>query len=181
MHKPLTVLFLCISIFGCKPEKGSLVIKESAQKGKIMIIGINPATAKYLPSSLREMGYEPVFILDSGRKYEGPAKESLDSCLCLRADLGKDESVSATLKERPDLTKEVAGVMTFLDERFPLVERIGKAFGMKTPGPELALLSEKAEMYRAIPEFCPRGITFQGALWNETDFESVPGDNGWAE
>lgn len=135
---------------------------------KIIIIGINPASAKYLPTSLRDVGYEPVFILDP-EDFAGEARDALHSCACYPADIENRPGVLRMLAERPEITRGVDGITSLYDEKFPLTQDIARTYGLHHPEPAFARLAAKAEVLRLVPEYCPPTHVFAAQDWATAD------------
>lgn len=134
----------------------------------IIIIGINPAGAKYLPRSLRDVGYEPIFILDPD-DFVGDARDVLRSCTCYPADIENWPEVLRMFAERPEITRGVDAISSLYDEKFPLTERIAQTYGLHHPEPAFARLAAKAEVVRLIPEYCPPTQVFAAGDWATAD------------
>ncbi|TDV40957.1 hypothetical protein [Actinophytocola oryzae] len=135
---------------------------------KIIIIGVNAVGARYLPRSLRALGYEPVFVLDPGR-FAGAAREELLGCACYPADIRNWPEVLAMFAARPEITEGVEAISSLYDEQFPLTETIARTYGLLHPEPAFARLAEKAEIVRLIPEYCPPTQLFAAADWAGAD------------
>ncbi|HEV2780524.1 MAG TPA: ATP-grasp domain-containing protein [Actinophytocola sp.] len=144
---------------------------------KIIIIGINPAGAKYLPQALRNVGYEPIFILDP-EDFAGDARDALRSCTCYPADIENWPEVLEMFAERPEITRGVDAISSLYDEKFPLTERIARTYGLHHPEPAFARLAAKAEVARLIPEFCPPTHVFAAADWATADPAAVGAESG---
>ncbi|HEY3610289.1 MAG TPA: hypothetical protein VGL06_22510 [Pseudonocardiaceae bacterium] len=135
---------------------------------KIIIIGINPASAKYLPRSLRDVGYEPIFILDPD-DFAGAARDALRSCTCYPADIENWPEVLRMFADRPEITRGVDAISSLYDEKFPLTECIAQTYVLHHPEPAFARLAAKAEVFRLIPEYCPPTHLFAAGDWATAD------------
>jgi hypothetical protein len=144
---------------------------------KIIIIGINPASAKYLPRSLREAGYEPIFILDSD-DFAGAARDALRTCTCYPADIENWPELLRMFAERPEITDGVDAISSLYDEKFPLTQQIAETYGLHHPEPAFARLAAKAEVLRLIPEYCPPTHLFGARDWAGADPAAVGARRG---
>lgn len=144
---------------------------------KIIIIGINPAGAKYLPRSLRDVGYEPIFILDPD-DFAGDSRDALRDCTCYPADIENWPEVLRMFAERPEITRGVDAISSLYDEKFPLTEQLARIYGLRHPEPAYARLAEKAEVARLIPEYCPPTHVFAAGDWATADPAAVGAHSG---
>lgn len=176
MNRSLALLATTL-IVSCGTQE--LVPDRKSHGGKVVIIGTNAATAKYLPAGLRNQGYEPVFLLQKDKKYEGESQKALAACECHLVDLNDADSVMDLLRRNPNLQGGRVSITTPLDEKFFLAEKAVQTFGMNGPDPAAAKLSGKEEVYRLIPEFCPKAVTFKRAEWGSVDLTGIGNGSGW--
>lgn len=144
---------------------------------KIIIIGINPGSAKYLPRALRDIGYEPIFILDLD-DYAGEARDALASCTCYAADFENWPEVLELFAENPEITRGVDAISSLYDEKFPLTDYLARTYGLQHPEPAFAQLAAKAEVLRLVPEYCPPTHVFAAEDWATADPAAVAGRSG---
>lgn len=144
---------------------------------KIIIIGINPATAKYLPRAMRGFGYEPVFVLDPD-DFAGEAREALRTCACYPADIENWPEVLALFARNPEITRGADTISSLYDEKFPLTESIAERYGLRHPEPAFARLARKSEVHRLIPEYGPPTHVFAAHEWVDADPAVIGADSG---
>lgn len=141
---------------------------------RVLIVGLNQATAKHLPSALRECGFEPILVLDSNKRFEAESKESVATCETYVADLSSDEGMAALFVQHPELRTRAHAITTFVDPYFPAIRTLAERYSMQSPDPAIPRLSSKAELYRLLPEFAPQGRVFTLATLSREDFSSLP-------
>ncbi len=127
---------------------------------KIVIIGINCITAKYLPDALRGAGYEPTFILDI-EAYSGASRQALETCRCYQADIEDIRSVLRLLRQTPEILRGAYAVTSFYDDKFPLIAHIARRWGLRCLEPAAVRLADKSEVMRLVPEYSPRGLVLR--------------------
>lgn len=157
-------------------------VPGTAGKGnpkKVLIVAVNPATAKHLPRGLRDKGIEPVFILDQKRRYEGESRTSLASCQTNLVDLKDPDAVQRLLDAKPGILRGAGAITTFQDDRFPMIEKIAARHALRGPDHAVAKLANKIELYRLVPEYCPKSWTFTAATAGALDFGSMQSRTGW--
>jgi hypothetical protein len=144
---------------------------------KIIIIGINAVSAKYLPRALRDVGYEPIFILNPD-DYAGEARDELLSCTCYPADFDNWPEVLELFAENPEITRGVDAISSLYDEKFPLTEYLAQTYGLQHPEPAFAQLAVKAEVLRLVPEYSPATHVFAAKDWATADPAAVGARSG---
>ena len=183
-----TIAFSIISLIiglGCNDNKSHdtgqtiLPVQPQSDKKSIIIVGINPSTLNHLPTGLRDIGYEPIFILDKNKKYEGNSRESLDGCENYFTEIDSVESISKLFSENPKILAHACGITTFIDTLFPVINTVAVKFSLAEPDPAIATLSEKAELYRLLPEFCPKSLSFTLDTLDQQDFSTLPRTHDW--
>jgi hypothetical protein len=128
---------------------------------KIIILGVNAVSAKYVPRALRTAGYEPVFLVDP-REFAGEVAANLRDCACVPVDTEDRAGVLRLLAEDPSVIGDAFAITGLFDELFPLIEEIAAAHGLCRPDPVVARLASKGEVASIIPEFCPPTMRFTG-------------------
>ncbi|MFF7357306.1 MULTISPECIES: ATP-grasp domain-containing protein [Streptomyces] len=129
---------------------------------KIIILGVNATSAKYVPAALRSAGFEPVFLADADA-FAGAAAQSLGDCACYPVDIQDRAAVLRLLAHDTSITDEAFAITGLYDEKFPLIAQIAATYGLHGPEPVAVRLASKAEVAALIPEFSPPTIRFTGA------------------
>ncbi|WP_240139711.1 ATP-grasp domain-containing protein [Streptomyces sp. MUM 178J] len=129
---------------------------------KIIILGVNAVSLKYLPQALRTAGYEPVFLLDPA-DFSAQSAAALRGSACFPVDIEDRAAVLRLLAEHPAITEDAFAITGLFDEKFPLIEELAAAYGLCRPDPAAARLASKAEVARIIPEHCPPTARFTAA------------------
>jgi len=153
--------------------------KDVGRERTVIILGINQATVKHLPSGLREIGFEPIFILDPAKGYEGESKNVLQDCEVYWTEVDSPEKVAELLTDNPDVVRRAGSITSFVDPLFPVVRLMAQRFGMVGPDQAIPRLSEKADLYRLLPEYCPRHVIFTAKEADSKDFSGLSAEKEW--
>ncbi|WP_369211075.1 ATP-grasp domain-containing protein [Streptomyces flavofungini] len=128
---------------------------------KVIILGVNATSAKYVPRALRSAGLEPVFLADPG-KFAGQAADSLRDCVCFPADIEDRAAILRLLADEPSITEDAFAITGLYDEKFPLIAEIAARYDLHGPEPIAVRLASKAVVAELIPEFSPPTLHFTG-------------------
>ncbi|THC44772.1 hypothetical protein [Streptomyces sp. A1499] len=129
---------------------------------KVIILGVNATSAKYVPRALRSAGFEPVFLADP-EGFAGQAADSLRDCVCFATDIEDREAVLRLLADDPSITEEAFAITGLYDEKFPLIAEIAARHDLHGPEPAAVRLASKAVVAALLPEFSPPTLRFTGA------------------
>ncbi|MFB8179236.1 acetyl-CoA carboxylase biotin carboxylase subunit family protein [Streptomyces sp. NPDC055966] len=129
---------------------------------KIIILGVNATSAKYVPQALRSAGFEPVFLADPDA-FAGQAAQSLRGCSCVPVNIQDRAAVLRALADDPSITDEAFAITGLYDEKFPLIAQIAATYDLHGPEPVAVRLASKGEVAALIPEFSPATIRFTDA------------------
>ncbi|GHH24514.1 ATP-grasp domain-containing protein [Streptomyces rubradiris] len=129
---------------------------------KIILIGVNATSAKYVPQALRSAGFEPVFLADPDA-FTGRSAHSLRDCACLPVNIQDRSAVLRALADHPSVTEGAFAVTGLYDEKFPLIAEIAATYDLHGPEPVAVRLAAKDEVAALIPEFSPPTVRFTGA------------------
>ncbi|WP_267243605.1 ATP-grasp domain-containing protein [Streptomyces sp. PR69] len=148
---------------------------------KIIILGVNAVSLKYLPQALRTAGYEPVFLLDP-TAFSAQSAAALHGSACYPVDIEDRAAVLRLLADHPAITEDAFAITGLFDEKFPLIEAAAAAYGLCRPDPAAARLASKAEVARIIPEHCPPTSRFTAAEARRCAVDpaaAAPAPHGW--
>ncbi|GAA3153181.1 hypothetical protein ACFQ0X_00125 [Streptomyces rectiviolaceus] len=126
---------------------------------KIIVLGVNATSLKYVPQALRSAGFEPVLLADP-EAFAGQAAQSLRDCVCYPADIQDRAAVLRLLAEDPSITEDAFAITGLYDEKFPLIAEIAATYDLHGPEPVAVRLASKAEVAALIPEFSPPTLRF---------------------
>jgi hypothetical protein len=146
---------------------------------KIVILGVSKVGAKYLPESLRAIGYDPVFVFNPSA-YAEESLASLATCRCYPVDVGDRRAVLRLFAGQPEIIRDTWAITGGYDELFPLIRELATVHGVPGIDPVLAALASKHAVARLVPEYCPPTVRFTAAQWAGTDPQVIaPGADGF--
>lgn len=125
---------------------------------KIIVLETSDVGARYTGLAIRQLGFEPLFLLSSLNQYQADTRRQLMEFEVLECGNTNDSTViNQALADLP--FEAIEAVVTLLDSRIAVAQQAATKLGVRGLDPALARISEKAGVAALIPEYSPRSIT----------------------
>lgn len=122
---------------------------------RIVVIETSAVGARYTGLAIRQLGFEPLFVLGNLMHYHGDTRRQLlgfDGVTC--ANSRDAQAVCRALSGTPD----IVAVTSLLDSRLAVAVRVAAMLGIRGPDPALVELGDKAAVARLLPEYSPQSV-----------------------
>lgn len=120
---------------------------------KILIVGINNVTLKYISKALKMGEVEPILSLDY-LALSDSSKSCIAGIKCIPF-FGDQKALSGYLQSHEEVAKEISSITTFFDELFPMISEVALEFGYNSAPSIYAKLASKSFVGSLIPEHVP--------------------------
>lgn len=141
-------------------------------KRKIVVIETSDVGARYTGLAIRQLGFEPLFVVNSIDQYQADTRSQLAEFDILECGNTKDaENIILALSNLP--VDNIEAVTTLLDSRIPIAQKISKILSVKGLDEALWKVCEKELVVKIIPEYSPLSVIVSANKVLELQLESI--------